>query len=93
MLTPFAGGGADFRGFGAPARHADLRGAVDDGRDAGGGTFRGDVEGGAGMLRLKLLRQLRHEFRAEGIGAFDDERSACAWLPVETSPSASRRYE
>ena len=57
----------------APARHADLRGAVDDGGNAGGGTFGGDVEGGPGMLRFKLLRELRHEFRPERIGAFDDE--------------------
>jgi hypothetical protein len=25
------------------------------------------------MLRFKLLRELRHEFRAECVGAFDDE--------------------
>ena len=25
------------------------------------------------MLRLELLRQLRHELRAEGVGSFDDQ--------------------
>ena len=72
MFTPLPEAAADFRGLCAPAGHADLRGAIDDGSDAGGGTFGGNVEGGAGILRLKLLRELRHEFCAEGIGAFDD---------------------
>ena len=47
--------------------------AVDDRRDAGGGSFGRDIEGGSGMLRFKLLGQLRHEFRAERVRAFDDK--------------------
>ena len=82
----FGGGGGHLRRLGAPARHADLRGAVDDRGDAGGGTFRRDVEGGAGILRFKLLRELRHEFRAERVGAFDDELLGARFRGDESEP-------
>ncbi len=68
----FAGGRRDFRWFRAPAGHADLSGAIGDRRDAGCGTFGRDVEGGAGVLRFELFRQLRDELCAQSIGAFDD---------------------
>jgi hypothetical protein len=69
----FRRSGADFGRLRAAARHADLGGAIGNGGDAGSGTFRGNVKGGAGVLCFELLRQLRHELGAEGIGAFDDE--------------------
>ena len=87
-MTPFAGSRADFRRFGAPAGHADLRGAVDDRGDAGGGTFRRDVEGGAGILGLELLGELRHEFRAERVGAFDDELLGARFRGDESEPES-----
>ena len=69
----FSGSGADFGWLRAPAGHADLGGSVDDSGDAGGRTFGSDVEGRAGMLRFELLGQLRNQFRAESIGAFDNQ--------------------
>ena len=72
-VDPFAGSRADFRRFGAPAGHADLRGAVDDRGDAGGGAFRRDVKGGVGMLGFEGFRELRHELRSKCIGSFDDQ--------------------
>ena len=59
--------------FGPPAGHSDLCRAIDDRSDSGGRTFGGDVEGGAGMLRFELFRQLRNQFGSECVGAFDDE--------------------
>jgi len=44
--------------------HANLGGTSDDGGDAGGRAFSSDVERCAGMLRFKLLGQLRNELRA-----------------------------
>ena len=79
MFTPLARSGRDFGRFRAPAGCTNLRGAVDDRSDASSGTFGRDVEGRSGMLRLKLLRQLRNEFRAERVGALDD-KSVCISL-------------
>jgi hypothetical protein len=69
----FGRGGADLGGFCAPAGHADVGRAVDDRSDPGGRSFGGNVEGGAGMLRLELFRQLRNQFGPERVGAFDDQ--------------------
>ena len=78
--------GADFGSLGATARHADLRRAIDDRGDPGGRTFGGDVEGGAGMLRFELFGELRNQFRAERVGAFDDEAiGVCAGTAVAAS--------
>ena len=82
----FPRGRADFRRLGAPAGHADMRGAVDDRGDAGGGTFGRDVEGGSRILGFKLLGELRHEFRAEGVGAFDDELLGARFRGDESEP-------
>src|SRR2546430_17517752 len=72
-MNAFRRGSGNFGGLGPPAGHANLRRAIDDRSDAGGRALRRDVEGGPGMLGFELLGELRHEFRAESIGAFDDE--------------------
>jgi phosphoribosylformylglycinamidine (FGAM) synthase-like amidotransferase family enzyme len=64
-----------------------LCGAVNDGSDAGGRSFGSYVEGGAGMLRLELLRQLRNQFRAECVGAFDNQAiGVCAGQGCSQQP-------
>jgi hypothetical protein len=68
----------------APAGHADLRGAVDDSRDAGGRAFGGDVEGGVGMPSFEGLRELRDELGAKDIGAFDDKAVGLSLRSDET---------
>ena len=59
--------------FGRTARHSNLGRAVNDRGDAGGRSFRGNVEGCTGMLRFKLFRQLWNELGAERVRAFDHE--------------------
>jgi len=67
------GGGGEFGIERAAAGHADIGGAVDDGGDAGGGTFSGDAEADARVRGLVGFGELRDEFCAESVGAFDDE--------------------
>ena len=55
------------------AGHPDLGRAIDQGGDSRRRSFRGNIEGGVGMIRFELLGQLRDQFRAQSIRAFDDE--------------------
>jgi hypothetical protein len=72
-VDALGGGGGNLGGFGAAGGHADVGGAGGDGGDAGGGALGGDLEGDAGVLGLILFGEHGHEFRAEGVGALDDE--------------------
>ena len=66
-------GRGNLRGFGAAARHADLRGVIRDGRDTSRRTFSGDFKGDAGVAGLIVFRERGHELGTEGIGTLDDE--------------------
>ena len=72
-VNAFGRCGADLGGFGAAARHPDLRGPVDDRRDSSSRTFRRDVEGSTGVLRLKLFGQLWHQFCPKRVGTFNNQ--------------------